>query len=137
MTGRDQRASDAARRVELTQQAARHEAAIAQALIDRFVEEARAAGLKPVPLRATTLDGHSVRTNKTGWYLRHNKSLAVGSDGGYYVLTVPGGLRERLRGVALERTLPSLQVGKGGRDGETGDLREFLAWVLNGEIPQT
>jgi len=37
---------------------------------------------------------------------------------------------------AWEAARPSLQVGRGGRDGETGDLREFLAWVLAGKVPQ-
>lgn len=137
MTDRETRAADAQRRIELSQQAARHEAAAAQVLIDDFVAAVKAKGLHPVPLRATTLDGHSVKTDKRGWYLRQNKSLAIGDDGAYYVLTVPGGWLERLRGVSLEPTLPSLQVGKGGRDGETGDLREFLGWVLAGQVPQT
>jgi hypothetical protein len=46
------------------------------------------------------------------------------------VLTVPGGLRERFTGVRLVATPPPLIVGKGGRDGETGDLAEFLRWRL-------
>ena len=40
---------------------------------------------------------------------------------------MPGGLKERLRGVQLRPSPPPLIVGKGGRDGETGDLAEFLA----------
>ncbi len=67
-----------------------------------------------------------MKTDKTGWYLRKNESVAVGTDGGYYILTVPGGLKERLRGVKLQPSPPPLIVGKGGRDGETGDLSEFL-----------
>ena len=39
-----------------------------------------------------------MKTDKSGWYLRKNESLAIGEDGGYYILTVPGGLRERLPG---------------------------------------
>ena len=42
----------------------------------------------------------------------------------------------RLRGVKLEPTRPSLRVGQGGRDGETGDLEEFLTWALEGRTPQ-
>lgn len=136
MSDRESRAADAQRRIELRQQAARHEAAAAQLLIDDFVATAKAKGLSPVPLRATTLDGHVVKTDALGWYLRQNRSLAIGDDGAYYVLTVPGGWLERLRGVKLTPTLPSLQVGKGGRDGETGDLKEFLSWVLAGKVPQ-
>lgn len=136
MNEREQRAADAQRRIELSQQAARNEATRAQVLIDEFIASAREQGLAPVPLKATTLDGHVVKTDKSGWYLRQNRSLAIGDDGAYYVLTVPGGWLERVRGVKLEPTLPSLQVGKGGRDGETGDLREFLGWVLSGDVPQ-
>lgn len=120
------RAEEAARRAELAAAANQEESRQAQQLIDGFVAEARARGVAPEPLRATLFDGHGVRTDKTGWYLRKNKSVAVGDDGAYYVLTVPGGLRERLRGVRLQRTPPPLEVGRGGRDGETGDLAEFL-----------
>ena len=78
------------------------------------------------PLRAELYSGQRVKTDKTGWYLRKNESVAVGTDGGYYILTVPGGLKERVRGVKLKPSPPPLIVGKGGRDGETGDLSEFL-----------
>ncbi len=133
---REERARDAQRRIELSQQAARFEAVAAQALIDEFIVTARERGLQPVPLRARTLDGHVVKTDKHGWYLRRNHSIAIDTDGGYHVMTVPGGWLERFRGVKLHAVLPPLQVGKGGRDGETGDLKEFLAWVLDGQVPQ-
>jgi hypothetical protein len=120
------RAEEAARRAELAAARDQEESRQAQLLIDDFVSEARARGLAPEPLRATLFDGHGVRTDKSGWYLRRNKSVAVGDDGAYYVLTVPGGLRERLGGVRLQPAPPPLEVGRGGRDGETGDLAEFL-----------
>ena len=124
---------DALERAALAEKAAEREAVRAQVLIDRFVADALASGLEPVPLRARTLDGHEVRTDRRGWYLRRDRSVAVDTDGGYHV---PGGLMARLRGVTLEPTRPSLRVGQGGRDGETGDLEEFLAWALEGRIPQ-
>jgi hypothetical protein len=120
------RAEEAARRAELAAARDQAESREAQVLIDGYVAEARARGLAPEPLRATLYDGHAVRTDKTGWYLRKNKSVAIGDDGAYYVLTVPGGLRERISGVKLQPTPPPLEVGRGGRDGETGDLAEFL-----------
>jgi len=126
-----QRHQDAQRRVELAEQSARAEAQQAQQLIDAFVAEATRRGITPEPLRATLLDGASVRTDKQGWYLRRNHSIAIGTDGGYYVLTVPGGTMARLRGVRLQPSLPPMVVGRGGRDGETGDLAEFLAWRLD------
>ena len=124
------RAEEAARRAELAAAQERGESRQAQVLIDAFVADARARGLPTEPLRATLFDGRSVRTDKVGWYLRKNRSLAIGDDGSYYVLTVPGGLRERFSGVKLEPSPPPLVVGKGGRDGESGSLSDFLAWRL-------
>ena len=37
---------------------------------------------------------------------------------------------ERVRGVKLEPSSPPMHIGRGGRDGETGDLKEFLGWLL-------
>ncbi len=124
------RAEEAARRVELAAAQERGESRQAQKLIDAFVVEARARGLASEPLRATLLTGQSVKTDQVGWYLRKNRSLAIGENGNYYVLTVPGGLRERLSGARLQPTPPPLVVGKGGRDGESGSLSDFLRWRL-------
>lgn len=128
----NQRHEDARKRLEMTESHARNEAVAAQRMIDDFIAKASEKGITPEPLRAKLLSGQDVKTDKTGWYLRKNKSIAIGADGGYYVLTVPGGLMERVRGVKLSPTPPPLQVGRGGRDGETGDLAEFLAWRLEG-----
>lgn len=135
MSGND-RAEAARIRLELAQQQARAEATEAQALIDEFVREAKARGIQSVPLKATTFDGHKVRTDKRGWYLRQNHSVAIDEDGGYHFLVVPGGWGARLRGVSLPGTQPQLVVGRGGRDGETGYLKEFLQWVLEGRVDQ-
>ena len=124
------RAEEAARRAELAANQERGESRQAQVLVDAFVRDARARGIAAEPLRATLFDGRSVKTDKVGWYLRKNRSLAIGEDGSYYVLTVPGGLRERLAGVKLEPSPPPLLIGKGGRDGESGSLSDFLAWRL-------
>lgn len=123
-------------RHQLAEASARAEAVKAQVLIDQFLLDVEAAGLKPRPLKARTLDGHLVKTDKVGWYLRTNHSLALDTEGNYYSLVVPGGWRERVRGVKLEPTPATLVIGRGGRDGETGDLSEFLAWVLAGAIAQ-
>lgn len=120
------RAEEAAQRVELAAGQERAESRKAQLLIDQFVLDARAAGIAPEPLKATLYTGQSVKTDQRGWYLRKNHSVAIGENGSYYILTVPGGWSERLRGVHLTPTPPPLIVGKGGRDGETGDLAEFL-----------
>ena len=123
-------------RQQLTDANARAEALRAQVLIDQFLKDAATAGLAPHPLKARTLDGYTVKTDKVGWYLRTDHSVALDTDGNYYSLVVPGGWRERLKGVKLQPALAPLVIGRGGRDGETGDLKEFLAWTLDGSIPQ-
>jgi len=124
------RADDAARRAELAAARARSESLQAQKLIDEFVVTAKAKGITPHPLRAKLYSGPPVKTDKVGWYLRKNQSVAIGDDGSYYVLAVPGGLRERLSGVKLTPSPPPLVVGEGGRDGETAALADFLQWRL-------
>lgn len=122
---------DAARRMgEMAESARRAEAQAAQVLIDAFVERARARGLAPQKLVATQVDGRPARTDKTGWYLNRSRSIAIGEDGSWYVLTVPASLRARFKGVSLVASPPELVVGRGARDGESGDLSEFLDRLL-------
>ena len=127
------RAETARAQVRMQEEAARREAVSAQKLIDAFVAQAREKGLQAQPLFAQLISGGTAKTDRIGWYLKRNHSIAIGEDGGYYLLTVPGGWRARRRGVHLEASLPSLQVSRGGRDGETGDLADFLQRTLDGE----
>ena len=116
---------------ELDRQRAR-ETAAARALLAEFVARARERGLAPEPLRARSFDGSATyRTPLKGWYLRRNRSVAVGEDGEFYVLGVPGTVLGRLRGVDVEPSDPPLVLGKGGRDGESIDLADALALVLD------
>ncbi|WP_454229282.1 hypothetical protein [Propioniciclava flava] len=108
----------------------RGEAQAAQALIDGFVASARERGLAPEPLMATQLDGRRVRTDKVGWYVNAKKSVAIGEAGQWARLTVPSSTWGWLRGVKLQPSLPELVVGRGGRDGESGDLTDFLQRML-------
>jgi hypothetical protein len=124
------RAEEAARRAELAAAQARGESREAQKLIDQFVTSAKAKGMTPHRLRAELYGGHSVKTDKLGWYIRKNQSVAIGEDGAYYVLTVPGGLRERFSGVKLTPSPPPLVVGRGGKDGESSELADLLRWRL-------
>lgn len=124
----------ARRRIELAESAARAESESARVLIAKFVSDAVEKGVPAVPLRATLLDGTPVKTDQSGWYLRVNHSIAIGTDGSYFVLVVPGGWRERLFGAKLVGSDPPMFIGKGGRDGETGDLQFFLDRALRGEV---
>ena len=117
---------------ELDRRRAR-EAEAARALLAGFVADARERGLEPEPLRARAFDGSATyRTPLRGWYLRRNRSVAVGTDGEFYVLSVPGSLVARVRGTTVEPSDPPLVLGKGGRDGESIDLADALALVLDG-----
>lgn len=114
------------------------ESARARELIAEFVQEARSRGLTPVRLRARSYDGRRrYRTSTYGWYLRRNESVAVGTDGEFYLLGVPGGVRAAFTGATLEPSDPPLILGKGGRDGESIDLVDALRIVLGDEPPRT
>jgi hypothetical protein len=103
------------------------EASEAAGLIAGFVREAGERGLTPAPLSARSFDGRSTyRTKVRGWYLKSNKSVAVGADGEYYVMTVPSSLRARFTGADLQPSVPRLVVGAGGGDGETIPLAQLL-----------
>ena len=131
----------AERRREVTERAAFHadalrrrdaeESAKAQVLIDRFVAQATQAGLPTQELTARPWSGRGrYRTGIVGWYLRRDGSVGVGLDGGFYVLLVaPVGFGRR-RTVQVEPSPPPLQVGKGGRDGESVALDELLEMRL-------
>ncbi len=104
----------------------------ARELVAGFVEQVRAAGPPPVPLRARGFDGRDYRTGLTGWYVRRDRSAAVGTDGRFYVLSVGGGLSARLRGARVEPSDPPLVLGAGGRDGDSVALEVALRRVLEG-----
>lgn len=105
----------------------RSESERAVPLVAEFVRRAVEAGLAPVPLRARAYNGTTTyRTALTGWYLQPAGPLAIGTDGGYYVLLIAPGLAARWRGVAVEASPPPLAVGRGARDGESMSLAELL-----------
>jgi hypothetical protein len=124
---RAERAEQAAYHVEAARRRAEQESATAQVLLDRFVERARRDGLEPEELTARPWSGRGrYRTGVVGWYLRHDRSVAVGVDGGYYVLVVPPRPFGRWRTVPVEATPPPLQVGRGARDGDSVALDALL-----------
>ena len=107
-----------------------HESALARELIAAFIVRARAVDLPTERLEAHSYSGARLRTTLQGWYVRANKSAAVGVDGEYYVLIAEGGLRARLRGATLSPSDPPLVLGASGRDGESIALREALSRIL-------
>ncbi|WP_258723885.1 hypothetical protein [Cellulomonas sp. NS3] len=128
---RTQRREAAAVHAEALERRRLAESTRARALLAEFVETARARGVVPVPLRAHSYDGrHRYRTPHTGWYLRRDEKVAVGTDGEYYVLGVPTSLRAQLRGTTLTPQDPPLVIGAGGKDGESLDLPDALARAL-------
>jgi len=111
------------------------EAAEAAALLADFVRQAGERGLTPSVLSARSFDGRATyRTKVRGWYLKQNKSVAVGEDGGYYVLSVPSSLRARFTGADVRPSVPRLIVGAGGGDGETVPLAQLLRRRLDAGV---
>lgn len=105
----------------------------ARELITRFVAAARAAQVPTERFVARSYDGRSrYRTRVEGWYLRQNRSVGVGTDGEFYVLTVPASLAARFRGAELVPSDPPLVLGQGARDGESIDLKDALDRALHG-----
>jgi hypothetical protein len=103
------------------------EAREAAALLAGFVRRAAERGIEPHTLTARSFGGRATyRTRVRGWYLKSNRSVAVGADGAYYVLTVPASLRARFAGAELTPSTPRLIVGAGGGDGETIPLAQLL-----------
>jgi hypothetical protein len=97
-----------------------------------FARAAHARGLRLTALTARAYNGRATyRTGLRGWYLRPDRSLAVGADGGFYVLTVPASLRARVTGVVVQPQDPRLIVGEGGRDGESMPLQALLRQRLD------
>jgi hypothetical protein len=103
------------------------DAAQARELLADFIRQAQLRGLRPERLSARSLNGHSTyRTRLRGWYLKANRSVAVGEDGAFYVLTVPSSLRARLGVAEVQPSEPRLVIGAGGGDGETMPLAQLL-----------
>ena len=107
------------------------EAARAREMVHGFAREARERGIVPGSLLARAGDRKpTYRTGLTGWYLTRDGSLGVTTDGDYYHLASPRSLQARLFGIHLEPAEPPLQVGAGGRDGESMALDGLLAMRL-------
>jgi hypothetical protein len=132
---RAERAEHAEYHLEAQRRRREEESAKAQVFIDRFVEQATLAGLPTEELMARPWSGRSrYRTGVVGWYLRRDRSVGVGQDGGYYVLTVSPERFGRWRTIPVSPTPPPLQVGQGARDGESVALEVLLEMRLQGSV---
>ncbi|MBD8061402.1 hypothetical protein [Oceanitalea stevensii] len=128
----EQRREAAAVHADMLEQRQRAEHERAARLLRDFAAVARDR-LPAEPLRVRGYGGRGeARSGLAGWYLRTDRSAGLSSDGDFYVLTAPLGLRERLRGVDLQPTPPPMVLGAGGRDGESIDLPDALERLLPG-----
>jgi hypothetical protein len=111
------------RKAAETAQAAEHVAA--------FVREARAHNLPTTRLRAGSQNGRATyKTPLEGWYVKRNRTLAIGVDGKFYIMSAPASLTARVTGVVVHPSDPPLIVGAGGRDGESMPIADLLALRL-------
>ncbi len=100
-------------------------------MLAKFVAQAKAEGLAPEPLFARGYGGKGrARTGLSGWYLKNDKSLAVDTDGNYYLLTTDLGLLGRFQKHEPKPSPPPLILSKGARDGESMDLSAKLDQLL-------
>jgi hypothetical protein len=130
---REERSRNAAHQAAELERRRSVETAAARELIAEFVARAEAAGVPTQRLVARGYRGSGTyRTSIDGWYLRKNQSVGIGSDGQFYVLSVEGSLRARLRGATPPPSDPPLVLGQGARDGESIDLAEALDRALRG-----
>ena len=119
------RAVEAHGRAQQEAQAAR--AAQARRLISDFLRAAAERGVAPTALTAPAHRGRlRYRTRLRGWYLDAGRSLAVDTDGEFYVLGVPNSIKARLAGADPTPQPPPLVIGEGGRDGESIPLKDLL-----------
>ena len=124
---RDERAAQADYHVAAQQRRDREESAKAQVLLDAFVEQATQAGMPTTELTVRPWTGGGrYRTGVVGWFLKRDQSVGVGTDGRFYVLVVAPQRFGRWRTVTIDATPPPLQVGKGGRDGDSVALDTLL-----------
>jgi len=106
---------------------AAREAERAGELIAAFVRDAADRGIAPTVLTAPAHRGKvRYRTGLRGWYLDRGQTLAVDTDGRFYILPVPNSARARVTGVRLEPRPAPLVIGRGGRDGESIPLSVLL-----------
>jgi len=106
----------------------------AEALLAEFLPVVKARGPAPVELLVQGYGGQgSAKSNLRGWYLRNNRTCALGTDGKFYVLIAPlSRLHPRFMRINVRPTRPPMILGEGGKDGDTIDLADALERVCPG-----
>lgn len=126
---RTEAAREQHRRLQARQQV---EHAKARTILAEFVAVAR----DRLPTERLLVKGYggrgSAKSDIEGWYLRIDKTVGLGIDGEFYVLTAPLGVLDRVRGVHVAPTPPPLIIGAGGKDGDSIDLVDALERLLPG-----
>ncbi|GAA4416565.1 hypothetical protein GCM10023169_11610 [Georgenia halophila] len=116
----ERRREDAAAKAELLDRRRRAENERARAMLTAFVAAAERSGPEPEPLRLQDYNGRgTARTDVSGWYLRRDRTVAVGTDGQFYILTGKLSLADRLRGAEVAPSDPPLVIGASGKDGDS------------------
>lgn len=77
------------------------------------------------------MDGYEVCIDKWGWYFNVKYFFVIGENGEYYYFVVIGGFVEWLCGVKFYFFLFLMYIGRGGCDGEIGEFKEFLMWLID------
>jgi len=96
-------------------------------MVRGFAAKAIQADIKPVRFKARSYDGRMLyRTPLRGWYLKRDRSVGVSVDGQFYVLSAPRRLRSLVTGTEVSAADPPLELGRGGRDGESIPLAEAI-----------
>ena len=111
-------------------QSAEHERA--EALLASFLPVVKAHGPAPVELVVQGYGGQgSAKSNLRGWYLRNNRTCALGTDGKFYVLIAPlNRFHPSFMKVKVAPTRPPLIIGEGGKDGDSIDLADAVERIL-------
>lgn len=99
----------------------------AASMVRGFAAKAIQTDIKPVRFKARSYDGRMwYRTPLRGWYLKRDRSVGVSVDGQFYVLSAPTRLRSWLTGTDVPAADPPLELGRGGRDGQSIPLADAI-----------
>ncbi len=105
----------------------------AEGILAEFMPVVTEHGPAPVPLKVLGYGGRGeARTPLKGWYLRGNRTAALGTDGRFYVLIAPLSVVDRVKGVRPTPERPPMVLGEGGKDGESIELEVSLERIVPG-----